>query len=417
MSSIRAPQRPRRIASDEAHAWARNLRLGNLQAKIVLSMLSLYIDGEGVCFVGIPQLAEDCELSPDTVRRRLSWLQDIGAISRQEQWIDGYGNRNGQGRGKRTTDRIVLLIGSDVDAIEARAAGRDVPESPIESTSISPGWQQGLDVGPGGQNPQMLIRTRLALGQPSHCGEGLISEPEPESIPPSPLPGGSEGEGLVRSEQEPRSADDPLPDRPEIEPPDFEPAWSQWVGREVMRRDLALGEFRRLSTEEQRHCRAAVPLFNQAMARHGRTKPPNFHLWIRNRGFAEFPQASGGADTSAMLPIEEQSEAGRAVKALYAVARTQPFVNHGHVIYPLPITPRILAFAQAPPQTDWLWIEDRQQIAAWQALLAAHVRGARPPLITERDGKQGFAAPWPWPPRKDGTISQEASPEQAGETA
>src|SRR5262245_4716412 len=109
MTTARADKRPRRIAADEAHAWARNLRLRNLHAKMVLSMLSLYVDGEGVCFVGIPALSDDCELSPDTVRRRLAWLERIGAISRQEQWIDEYGNRNGVGRGKRTSDKIRLL--------------------------------------------------------------------------------------------------------------------------------------------------------------------------------------------------------------------------------------------------------------------------------------------------------------------
>jgi hypothetical protein len=30
----------RRIASDDAHAWTRNLRLGNPQAKLILSMIT-----------------------------------------------------------------------------------------------------------------------------------------------------------------------------------------------------------------------------------------------------------------------------------------------------------------------------------------------------------------------------------------
>ena len=55
-------RRKRRIAADEAHAWARNLRLGNAHAKYVLCMLTGYVNGEGVCFVSIPHLADDCEL-------------------------------------------------------------------------------------------------------------------------------------------------------------------------------------------------------------------------------------------------------------------------------------------------------------------------------------------------------------------
>jgi pyocin large subunit-like protein len=101
--------RPRRIAADEAHSWARHLKLGNPYAKLVLSMLTIYVNGDGSCFVGIEQLAEDTELSADTVRKRLAWLERVGAIARFPQWIDASGRRNGDGRGKSTSDEIRLL--------------------------------------------------------------------------------------------------------------------------------------------------------------------------------------------------------------------------------------------------------------------------------------------------------------------
>src|SRR5216683_412798 len=137
MTTIDRKRRPRRIAADEAHAWARNLKLGNIHAKLVLSMLTLYVDGEGAAFVGIPSLAEDCELSPDTVRRRLAWLEDIGVLARVPQWLDENGNRNSTGRGKRTTDLIKLLFENDQGDIEDRAVGY-VTETPTKSTAISP---------------------------------------------------------------------------------------------------------------------------------------------------------------------------------------------------------------------------------------------------------------------------------------
>ncbi len=56
----RRPRPRRAIAADEAHSWARNLKLGNIHAKLILSMVTLYVDVEGVCFVSIPSLAEDC---------------------------------------------------------------------------------------------------------------------------------------------------------------------------------------------------------------------------------------------------------------------------------------------------------------------------------------------------------------------
>jgi hypothetical protein len=93
------------------------------------------------------------------------------------------------------------------------------------------------------------------------------------------------------------------------------------------------------------------------------------------------------------------------------VAHVRPFVSNGRVIYAKPITAEVLAFAQkAPHESEWRWIEDRQQTAAWSYFLGAHITGGRPPLVTTRgvgaNARSGFLAPWLWPPRKDGTISE-----------
>jgi len=379
MPTARAERRPRRIAADEAHAWARNLRLRNLHAKMVLSMLSLYVDGDGFCFVSVPSLAEDCELSQDTVRRRLAWLEKIGAITRREQWVDEHGNRNDRGVGRRTSDLIRLLLEADQSLIEARALGF-VSESDGNPSQSDPSCQLGSN------SPGDSAGTRLGLCRPSHCGEGLISEPEPEPESPK-APDGGEGKRSVDEESEPEG---------------FADAWSAWPGHEVMRRDLALAEFRSLTAEQRLHCRASVRPFTEALARAGRTKPPNFHLWIRNRGFEEFPYRPDGSPPVATGPIEEASEAGQAITTLYAIARTRPFVSNGRVIYPGGVSPQLLAFAAVADKSAWRWITDRQQIAAWQAFLAAHVRGGRPALLEKRGEEMGFYAPRPWPPRKDG---------------
>ncbi|QDP20682.1 hypothetical protein [Bradyrhizobium cosmicum] len=383
-----AKRRARRIAADEAHAWARNLKLRNLQASILLRSLSLYVDGDGVAFAAIPTLAEDCDgLSIDTVRRRLVWLEQVGAIARQPQWLDENGVRNGAGRGKRTTDEIRLLFDADPELIEARAQGRephvDAYENPAKTTAISPSSQLGL-------NPD--VSPAPTLGQhsvsPSSTCDQLISEPEPEPESPK-APEGGEGERCAVEESEPDG---------------FAAAWSAWPGREVQghRRDLAATEFRLLSPEQRLHCCAAVPLFAAALSRAGRTKPPNFHLWIRNRGFEEFPYRPDGASPVATGPIEENSEAGRAIAALYAVARTRPYVSNGRVVYPGAVSAQILAFAHVADKAAWRWITDRQQIAAWQAFIGAHVFGGRSPLLEKRGDEMGFYAPAKWPPRKDG---------------
>jgi post-segregation antitoxin (ccd killing protein) len=87
-----------------------------------------------IAYVAIPTLAEDCELSDDTVRNRLAWLEEIGAIARRPQWIDEYGRRNAEGRGKRTSDLIRLMIDVDPEVIEA-ARGANLE---VVSREVSP---------------------------------------------------------------------------------------------------------------------------------------------------------------------------------------------------------------------------------------------------------------------------------------
>jgi hypothetical protein len=121
-----------------------------------------------------------------------------------------------------------------------------------------------------------------------------------------------------------------------------------------------------------------------------------------------------------LAPILRGSEEAKALENLYAVAHIRPLISNDRVIYPQPVTPQLLAFAHhAAPRGNWVWIEDHRQTAAWQKFLALHVIGARPTLAQRVGVKTGFFAPWPWPPRVDGTISEvmDQAEDQAGETA
>src|SRR5262249_36509358 len=134
---------------------------------------------------------------------------------------------------------------------------------------------------------------------------------EPES-PPKP-PHGGEGEDLQGLE--------------ESEPDEFEPAWLDYPNREVMShvRHLAVDEMRRLPKDERGWCRRAVPMFAKALQKAGRTKPPNFHLWIRARGFKEFPDAkSRAAPAQASQRRMIKSSELDAVQTALAIANLRP---------------------------------------------------------------------------------------------
>ncbi|WP_456685766.1 hypothetical protein, partial [Bradyrhizobium sp. P5_C11_2] len=356
-----AKRRARRIAADEAHSWARNLHLRNLPASVILRTLSLYVDGEGFAFVAIPTLAEDCDgMSTDTVRRRLVWLEQVGAIARQPQWLDENGVRNGEGRGRRTTDKIRLMFDADPDAIEARAQGRevdsDIIENAAETTVISPSRLLGLNSG---------VALGLPSVNPSSTCDQLTSEPDPESPPKTP----SGGEGAHQRV---------LEDAPE--PEHFAPAWQAWPGRETQghRRDAALAAFRELSPDKQRLCRAAVPLFASALTRAGRTKPPNFDRWIRHHGFDEFPNAVLGEDLP--KPPQRRFVLGEELDGLKIASliaerrelpvRREPELGEG-VWRTMPPQADLVALAACGRPSDaWLVVDlGSHEFAAWRERL------------------------------------------------
>lgn len=201
-ATVKKP-RARRIAADEAHAWARNLRLRNSLAKLVLSMLTLYVNGDGVCWVAVPTLAEDCEVSQNTVRSRLLYLEEIGALARFKQWIDESGRRNGEGRGRQTSDEIRLLLDADQEEIEARALGRH-PGS--DDGGASPqGRQSDAESADGLPRAEVLPDSKILPGDsisPSAAlqlrGRPNSSEPEPESTPLSPPSGGIDDDSRLK---------------------------------------------------------------------------------------------------------------------------------------------------------------------------------------------------------------------------
>jgi hypothetical protein len=209
MTATRKP-RPRRIAADEAHAWARNLRLHNSLAKLVLSMTTLYVNGDGACFVAVPSLAEDTELAANTVRSRLAYLEEIGAIARFPQWVDEAGRRNAEGRGRRTSDEIRLMLDADPDEIEARALGRKV----ADGQAVDPSHGEGSDEpepafdpphAEGATDPKNLP---LDSADPSATlqlrGRPESLEPEPEEDSPLPPKGGTGNEADENRENETR---------------------------------------------------------------------------------------------------------------------------------------------------------------------------------------------------------------------
>jgi hypothetical protein len=133
------------------------------------------------------------------------------------------------------------------------------------------------------------------------------------------------------------------------------------------------------------------------------------HLFLKERdAWPKLAERDPLGSSTVGTGVAVDSEAGRAIHAIYAVARARPFESQRRIVYPGEITAQMLAFADAGNRSSWPWIEDRHQIAAWTGFVSGHVHGARPALVTTRgigaDQRSGIYAPWPWPPSVDGKI-------------
>ena len=382
MNTPAIKKRPRRIAADEAHAWARNLRLKNSLGKLVLCMLTGYVNSEGVCFVGIETLGDDTELSSDTVRKRLAWLEHVGVIARFPQWIDAAGRRNGDGRGKRTSDEIRLLLDADPDVVEARASG---DESVTYDEDSSPRSQQGLN--PDGPMPA----PQLAPEQPSDSGKGHNEpEPEPEDSPQPPF-GGSEPE------------------------PDGWKEFQEAYPSPILRQQMAQTAWRALTPTECDIATKAARGYGQWLK--AQRKPPNVlgaHLFLKERD--AWPQYAERSETTAQRKtVSQDCDEARAYMAIRSLAGAvpPPIASDGSLGLPRALTPAELAFRKLPDRAKWQLVEQQSQQASWLGFLekALPEHTARRQIVVDHRGSdglthRGFLAPWPWPPTKEGHVTE-----------
>jgi hypothetical protein len=128
------------------------------------------------------------------------------------------------------------------------------------------------------------------------------------------------------------------------------------------------------------------------------------HLYLRKRvwvGLLADPETRHvGAS-----PYPPNSPAGQALSTLGVVARHSLFRLHGAVVYLGEITPQLLALANAPPESEWVaYSRGSQNFGAWWEFISKVFAGRALSVLTE------LRAPWPFPPRKDGTVGATSPP-------
>jgi hypothetical protein len=365
--------------SIEALNWARKIYVGDAMAKALLRGIADYADEHGHCFPSHGRLSTDCEMSIATVKRRLAQLEELDLLVTFRCWVDEHGVRNRERRGRETSREIRLHL-----------AKRIAPPAPPDD---DPNPQD--DVGGG------------SASTPSNPNEGGL--PAPHGVPAAP-PGGA----LVTSpNSEPSSnlKDSPLPPSGGSVEADLDDGWKEFEAdwqEPILRQSIAQREWAKLSPEQRITARQAARGY--IAYRKAQRKPPNVigaqaflrecDAWPKFATYApELARATSGKSYSSDSPEAD------AIRALYATGRAAaPFEHKGRLVYPQPVTPQLLAFAQAGSASSWEFIELGKAIAAWSTFLDAHIFGVRSPFVVTRGDRRGIFVPWLFPPSVEGKV-------------
>ena len=167
--------------------------------------------------------------------------------------------------------------------------------------------------------------------------------------------------------------------------------------------EAAKREFAALSEPDQVACIAAVPVY-AGRCRKRREKSLKAHLFVRKRSWEGL--LATPTDVAAPQLYEAGSPAAKALRALAGLARYTPLtMADGRVSHRGQITPRLLAMAADEARdVHGTYKLGEPNFRAWWDFIRETFEGCNLPARME------LSAPWPWPPKADGSVYSGADP-------
>lgn len=165
-----------------------------------------------------------------------------------------------------------------------------------------------------------------------------------------------------------------------------------------------------LEFDEGEAALAGIVPFVAKLKRDKRSHVPAAWKYLKEKRWTLLEAEKSASGAATLHPAG--SEEAKAIVALYRIAQgggTLPRLwqrTDGSVDFRHAIAPQLLALAQAPDKENWA-ILDHKQGGAWEALIAPYFAEG----VLRHRCREGSRAPWPWPPRKDGTLSATGPPQ------
>lgn len=370
----------------QAMTWAIEQEVGSPSARCILMSIGNYANAQWCAWPYQETIARDAVQSVDSVQRRMPELIAAGLVRRIK--LKRFGRRTHDfyilPRSpffESTIEEIRPLLPASCDVIEDAAYAAADCGSDKTDTALAPSDEPENDAAADCGSVEGSTLPQSAL----HA-TALVRQQEPfikESKIPTPTP--SKLEGALKNQPQ-------LSEAAEQRFREFKAAYPDGI----VDLDKAQREFAGLADADQAACVTAAPVY-AARCRKRREKSKKAHLFIRERAWIGLLAAT---DPKSATPTQHPptSPAGRALLTLARIARYTPLMLNGNVVFTGEVPTQILALANAPPEDQWIRdARGSRNFAAWRDLGNSIWPG------------RGFQydwidAPWPWPPRKDGSI-------------
>jgi helix-turn-helix protein len=418
--------------SYQAMTWAIEQRAGSPSAKAVLCSIANYANQHWVCWPSQELIAKEGEQSIDSVQKRQKELVARGLLRKVRM----------RRHGRRTTD-FLILPPSPVYAVPVDQLWEYLPAGcePMDDATANSG---SADSTGDQESPSPAEVTEI--GAPDHAAADSGSVETTDS--PATLPPHSGDATATERQQEPVKnqesylqtsfrAEAPIAIKPaapasvekpqagiqgeQAADPEFETDWQNFVNGwpgPILDPPKAQAELRKLSVTDRRACIGKLPDYG-AYCRRVRHDPMKPHLFVKKRSWEGLGhKASSDPDITGF--VRASSAEGAAVRVIWGLAGMSPReIEHaGERGYwcGFRMTDQLRALALAPfprgiaaPPTTWPeFDEGSANHLRWREITKATIQ--RSVLVM----RHKIRAPWPWPPRVDGTLSSAPEPSSTG---
>jgi hypothetical protein len=355
--------------------WALRQRLSSAHQQILLYVIADSADPNGItrhCDPGY--LEEHSRMTRSTMFRRLGELEDLGLLQRLRFYSE---------RGAPMYEiRLVLSALVDVPIKRRKLAEDDAGDEDNEAV-------------PESQPETMVAETKVSVEHDHNLTRcDYISPPLSKELPPTPLAGGlhskAEGEGKEKR--------DDLWRRFALDYPNVA----------TMDQQAAREELDALSIEDAEWAISVLPDLKAELRKASNRPPKNAHLWLRKGMFRNFARRKISDPPPEGVWVMEGSAADQALrfvrslaKAVNPLVRSGPDGSRGY-LHKTIVGDDLLAMLDFEHEVPLRWTAYERgspMFAAWQRRFTEWI-GRGLPI---EPGSDCIRAPYPWPPRKDGT--------------